>query len=320
MDREEAQNILQLCRPDNIEDRSDPPIAEALELRNPDAELRTWFDEQQALDAEISAEFNNVEAPADLKASILVGMRAHAAQSGLLMGDAVEDGDEGDDNTVPFRLALKPLIGIAAVLVAAAVVFMRPAAEEAPQLASNDTTAAAPATDVAAVASVEPASIAVAAATPTIDEPIIVTAGVPNVIEFLAQQISDFNASKFDKRGEQINELQSHLASTGMPNPASIPKQLEEFDTIGCVTFDYEGSKLSMICFKNGKVYHLITADRAALPTECAANCTGDCANECAKIFEYKQQAFKLWPQGDQVFILTTQGTKEDIQDIPEFI
>ena len=50
MDREEAQNILQLCRPDNSEDRNDPLIAEALELLNQDAELRAWFEEQQALD------------------------------------------------------------------------------------------------------------------------------------------------------------------------------------------------------------------------------------------------------------------------------
>ena len=50
MDREEAQYILQLCRPDNSEDRNDPLIAEALELLNQDAELRAWFEEQQALD------------------------------------------------------------------------------------------------------------------------------------------------------------------------------------------------------------------------------------------------------------------------------
>jgi hypothetical protein len=292
MDREEAQNILQLCRPDNLEDRNDPLIADALELLSQDAELSTWFDEQQALDTEISAEFSKIEPPADLKASILVGMRAHAAQSELLMGDAVEE-DEEFDHSIPFprpansadhRSWLRPLMSIAAIFVVAGIILVLPRGEQPAQLANSDASAAAP---------------------------VIATAGVPNVIEFLAQQISEFNGSKFDKRGESIGELQSHLASTGMPNPASIPGQLGELETLGCVTFDYEGTKLSMICFKNGQVYHLITASKATFPKDCAPNCS----KAAPKFFETKQQAFKIWSEGEQIFILTTQGTEEDIPD-----
>jgi hypothetical protein len=290
MDREEAQNILQLCRPDNPEDRNDPLIAEALELLDQDAELRVWFDEQQALDAEINAELNKIEPPAELKASILVGMRAHAAQSELLIGDVVEDGEqEEDDQVTAFNPWLRPLIGIAAVFVGAAITFLSLKTEETtpqPQLAVNEVSK------------------------PTAAAPVIATAGVPNVIEFLAQQISDFNGSKFDKRGDQVGELQNHLASTGMPNPASIPRQLGELETLGCVTFEYEGSKLSMICFKNGQIYHLITANKASFPKDCTP-----CDKQKIKMFEAKQQAFKVWAEGEQIFILTTEGTEEDIPD-----
>ena len=291
MDREEAQNILQLCRPDNIEDRNDPLIAEALELLSQDAELRTWFDEQQALDAKISAEFNKIEPPADLKASIQAGMRAHAAQSELLIGDAIKEEDEFD-HSIPFprpansadhRSWFRPWMSAAAALVIAGVILVQQRGEEPTQLANNDASTAAP---------------------------VVATAGVPNVIEFLAQQISDFNASKFDKRGETIGELQTHLASTGMPNPANIPKQLGELETLGCVTFDYEGTKLSMICFKNGQIYHLITANKATFPKDCTP-----CDGQKTKVYEAKQQAFKIWSEGEQVFILTTQGTEEDIPD-----
>ena len=108
MDREEAQYILQLCRPDNSEDRNDPLIAEALELLNQDAELRAWFEEQQALDTKISAEFNRVEPPADLKAAILAGMRAHAVQSQLLIGNKAEGAEQRPPHH-PFSAARESL-------------------------------------------------------------------------------------------------------------------------------------------------------------------------------------------------------------------
>lgn len=296
MDREEAQNILQLCRPDNSEDRNDPLIAEALELLNQDAELRTWFEEQQALDAQISGEFNKVEPPADLKAAILVGMRAHAVQSELLMGDVVEeDGLEEEHHTIPFprpansadhRSGFRPWMGIAAAIAIAGILSVLPRGEAPTQLANSG----------------QPAAEAA---------PVIATAGVPNMIDFLAQQISEFNGSKFDKRGEHIGDLQSHLASTGMPSPTQIPQQLQDLATIGCVTFDYDGTKLSMICFKNGQVYHLITANKASVPKDCAPNCS----QSEGKVFEHKKQAFKIWSEGDQVFILTTEGTEENLPD-----
>jgi hypothetical protein len=292
MQREEAQNILQLCRPDNSEDRNDPLIAEALELLKQDAELRTWFDEQQALDAKIRNDLNRIEPPADLYAAILTGMRAHAAQSQLI-GTKAEDAEQ-DQHTIRFtqpanrpdqRSGLRAWMAIAAIFAIAGVALMLPRSEAPTQLANND----------------QPAADA---------SPIIATAGVPNMIEFLAQQISEFNSSKFDKRGEQVGELQSHLASTGMPNPAQIPKQLEQLTTIGCVTFDYDGTKLSMICFKNGQVYHLITVDKARVPVDCAP-----CQGQKSKVFEAQQQAFKVWAEGEQIFILTTQGSKEDLAD-----
>ena len=293
MDREEAQNILQLCRPDNAEDRNDPLIAEALERLKLDAELRTWFDEQQALDTKISDDLNRIEPPADLYATILVGMRANAVQSELIIGNEAEDVEQ-DHHTIRFphpenssdhRSGFRPWMGIAAIFAIAGVALVLPRSEAPMQLANSD----------------QPAAGAT---------PIIATAGVPNMIEFLAQQISEFNVSKFDKRGEQVGELQSHLASTGMPNPAHIPQQLEQLATIGCVTFDYDGTKLSMICFKNGQVYHLITVDKARVPNDCTP-----CNGQKSKVFEAKQQAFKVWGEGEQVFILTTQGTEEDLAD-----
>ena len=63
-----------------------------------------------------------------------------------------------------------------------------------------------------------------------------------------------------------------------------------------------------MICFKNGNVYHLITADKATYPDVLPAE---------PAVYQCTDKAFKLWVDGNQVKILSVHGTKEDI---PEFI
>ena len=292
MDREEAKNILQLCRPNNLDDRNDPLIAEALELLREDTELSAWFEEQQAIDTVISAEFCIIEASDHQQASTLVAMKAHAAQSILLQGDVVDQTTDQVEQSLPFpvnnRPWSRPWIAAAAALAVAGAFLAVPRQTLQPQLVSNDTTAA---------------------------ERTIATAGVPNVIHFLAEQIRDFNLSRFDKRANEVSELQSHLAGMGMPTPAHIPEQLEALKTLGCITFDYNGVNLSMICFENGRAYHLITAEKASFPKECSP-----CEKQKTKSYECDKQAFKIWSEGEQIFILTTTGTQEDIPKLPEFI
>ena len=290
MDREEAKHILQLCRPGNDEDRNDPLIAEALRLLKTDTELLAWFEAQQAFDAQISDALSHIEPPADLKASILVGMRAHAAQSESQIGSQVANDAPSAHNSIPFpspaghtahRPWFKPWMGMAAAIAVTFAILSRPIPDEPPQLATNQRMATA-----------------------SVPNQRMTTASVPNVIEFLANEISAFKGSKFDKRDDELGELRSHLLRTGMPSPQTIPAQLDTMPTMGCVTFDYNGTKLSMICFKNGQVYHLITADKANFPAHCSQR---------PQSFACNQQAFKLWTEGDQVLILCTEGTIEDI-------
>ena len=292
MDHEEAKHILQLCRPGNDEDHNDPLIAEALERLDTDAELLEWFEAQQAFDAQISAGLRSIDPPADLKISILAGMRAHATQSESQIdtksgGDApvahssIPFSDSADTST--HRPWFKPWVGMAAAIAVIFAILSRPIPDEASELATN---------------------LRLATNQRLAANPQVATASVPNVIEFLANEISAFEGSKFDKRDAQLGELRSHLTRTGMPCPHSIPEPLDRLPTMGCVTFDYNGIKLSMICFKNGQAYHLITADKANFPAHCSQR---------PQSFACNQQAFKLWTEGDQVLILCTEGTLEDL-------
>ncbi len=275
MQRDEAKQLLELCRPGHDEDRQDPALAEAFALLKSDAALRAWFDEQQAADARISESINSIEPPSDLKASILAGMRLHQANAS----------SEHAEAAIPFpeqkigaprnsNWWLSPWTGIAALFVIMMVILNVPKGESSAPNQAN-----------------QPA-----------------LAGLPPVIQFLSQEIDSLKSRDFDKRDNQADHLQTFLASTQAPSPASIPDCLGKMPTIGCVTFEYEGSKLSMICFKDGEVYHLITADKATYP--------GALSTE-PEVFQCKDKAFRVWVEGEQVKILTVHGTKEDI---PEFI
>jgi hypothetical protein len=72
MDKQEAKKILQACRA-NGEDAARPVFAEALALVENDAELRAWWDAQQAFDRKVSAKLAEIPPPASLRATILAG-------------------------------------------------------------------------------------------------------------------------------------------------------------------------------------------------------------------------------------------------------
>jgi len=299
MNSEEMKDILQLCRPDSIEDLNDPLIAEALEKTKQDSSLRDWFKSQQNVDAEIAAEFSRLKPPPDLKKSILKGMQEQFEQSG---GAAETSSEEPHLSDQPLETSLnatagkssliwfRPWIGIAAVFLFASILTIIMRREPTVNTAENRT----------------PANDAAAQSTESM-------AGVPDIIRFLEQQLADFNSSKFDKRSEQINELQSHLALSGMPKPAEIPQNLETAPTIGCVVFDYHGTKMSMICFKNERVFHLITINKAHVDKAHLTNTI----SKNTEFFEHRETAFKVWSKDNQIYILCTKGTKEEI---PKFI
>jgi hypothetical protein len=287
MHRDEAKQLLELCRPGNEADRQDPALAEAFALLESDEELRAWFDTQQAADARISESLNALEAPADLKATILAGMRlhrSHAEASDETINEAPLPFPQASSTTTAQTTAEStttstasaawwrhPWAGIAAVFAIMLGIFFAPGSE--PENHEGAT-----------------------------------LAGLPPVIQFLSQEIDGLRTRGFDMQGDQPEVLKAYLASTQSPSPKSIPDCLNKMATLGCVSFEYGDTKFSMICFKNGNVYHLITADKTTYPDTLPLE---------PQFFQSPNKAFRVWVDGEQVKILTVHGTKEDI---PEFI
>jgi hypothetical protein len=271
MERDEAKKILELCRPGVAEDLQDPALEAALALLETDAELADWFESQQAVDERISRSLHTIEAPADLKNTILAGMRLHEANRG---------GVDELEGTIPFPESssrsgrswwLNPWTGIAALFVIMMVILNLP---DSPPRGTQ-----------------------------------VADADLPPVLQFLSKEISTLKSWEFDKKDQDPMALRAFLTSSNAPSPHTIPQGLGGMSSIGCVTFDYnEDAKLSMICFKNGEVYHLITADKATYP---------DAIPDEPVLYQCQDKAYKLWVDGDQVKILTIHGSKEEM---PEFI
>lgn len=288
MERDEAKIILELCRPGKADDAQDPIIAEALGLLESDAELKAWFEEQQALDARISKTYNQVEPPADLKAGILAGMRAHALQSENQVESESMSGEEAafiagshdkmDTPTASQTWWRNPWVGVAAVFALLFVIVVVPRGEQGTQLATV--------------------------------EPDVIRAGVPAMIQFLASEIDALTSKQrsLEMRSGQATTLQAYLSSTGAPSPNALPRPVSNKDSIGCITFDYKGIKMGMICFKEDELMHLTTVKKT--------DCMGQISEKPA-IYEIRDQAFKVWVQDDQVQILSVHGGKEKL---PEFI
>lgn len=78
MNREEAKSVLVACRP-NGADANDPLLAEAMALVQQDAELRAWFEAEQAADKAIAAKLKAAPLPEDLLARVRAGTQARIA-------------------------------------------------------------------------------------------------------------------------------------------------------------------------------------------------------------------------------------------------
>jgi anti-sigma factor RsiW len=78
VNREEAKLLLTACRP-NGADADDPRLAEAFALLERDAELRAWFEAEQAADKVIAAKLKAAPVPDDLLAQIRAGTQARIA-------------------------------------------------------------------------------------------------------------------------------------------------------------------------------------------------------------------------------------------------
>ncbi len=67
-------------------------------------------------------------------------------------------------------------------------------------------------------------------------------------------------------KNEDLTAIKTFLARRRVPVPASMPRNLKILPGIGCLSWEYQGRTVGVICFKGDTVYHLYVADRSQFP------------------------------------------------------
>ncbi|HEY5892811.1 MAG TPA: hypothetical protein VIT91_06225 [Chthoniobacterales bacterium] len=74
------------------------------------------------------------------------------------------------------------------------------------------------------------------------------------------------------EHSKDMGRLKAWLASRNAPQPGNLPGELARLEGLGCKTIEYQGKKISLVCFdRNGMEYHLFVARRSDFSNLAAA-------------------------------------------------
>ncbi|MGJ3241569.1 MAG: hypothetical protein ACFE0O_01225 [Opitutales bacterium] len=113
---------------------------------------------------------------------------------------------------------------------------------------------------------------------------------------------------QLDRREGNLANLKAYLAEAGSPTPVAIPKNLTTGGAIGCMTLNYKGYAIGMICFDaGGKLAHLFALDKASL--------NGDLPTDLPALFQGEQNSYAVWTVDNQVLVLKRPGTPDELKN-----
>ena len=228
MNIEEAKFILQSYRPGD-EDHDDPVFVDALAMLKQSDELRAWHRSEVAFDQLFQSKVQSIEPPADLRVTILAGMRAgatHRAETAAL---------NKVDTTQRSFWAANKWLGLAAAMVVILAVgsLMRWAPQ--PGTASNR----------------------------------VAAAHTPALLSYLTDHYTAFSGFDKNSNDAATLVSYLDTQGAPHPKMTDLPKYLNGAPTMGCLQTSFYGESISMICFYTEKgMVHLYTADPVALDAE----------------------------------------------------
>ncbi len=126
---------------------------------------------------------------------------------------------------------------------------------------------------------------------------------------FYAELTSLFQrVPEFDYYSENMAELRLRVKEVGGPEASDVPRAIDELQGFRCRLFDWEKSKVSLICMRKGdQTYHLFviedpTATPPALPR----------ANP--RFNKMDNWAFASWAGDGKTYVLGTRGSRADLE------
>jgi hypothetical protein len=116
------------------------------------------------------------------------------------------------------------------------------------------------------------------------------------------------NESHFDLISRNPADLVKWLRASYAPAGKKLPHDLDKLPSIGCKTFLWRGRPVSLICFTlpDGRAIHLVMTNALA---------GSDLAiKHVAKVIQQGQWATATWREGDMVYMLALQGSRDELR------
>jgi len=114
--------------------------------------------------------------------------------------------------------------------------------------------------------------------------------------------------SKFDAQSHSGADLIAWLKTNRGPVVERLPKNLETLESLGCKTFSWDGTPISVICFMrpDGGLIHVVTT--VSTPA------TYRSAKAEPTFVRQGEWATATWREGDRIYMLALEGSGEQLR------
>lgn len=132
------------------------------------------------------------------------------------------------------------------------------------------------------------------------------------------QAMTSFAAGgyKMDVKTDDAAQIRQFLASRYSPTEFDVPKGLNAWHTEGCHVLDWNGGKVSLVCYEKeaekaedkGSYVWFFIANRAAVPDAPVS--------ESPQFARASGLATASWSRGDKTYVLATRGEQADLEKL----
>lgn len=115
------------------------------------------------------------------------------------------------------------------------------------------------------------------------------------------------NGIALQNQSNDSGKIEQWLVAQHAPLPASLPLDQKDLRSLGCRTLSFQGRTLTLLCFENGREFHLFIARRSDFPQvapEIKPRLQSTAAGWCAA----------EWSDMDHVFVLVSDASPSELQ------
>jgi hypothetical protein len=112
------------------------------------------------------------------------------------------------------------------------------------------------------------------------------------------------NESSFDAQSHNASELVAWLRANHAPAAQTLPQSLDKLQSLGCKTFSWNGTAVSVICFmrSDGGLIHLVTMNTPAA------------SGRTPRLVQRDHWATATWREGNMTYMLALEGSPDQLR------